>query len=176
MVLPPFYAYRMVGDGAEGSRRHGSPGSGGKMLVVTAGTTNEAAIKAFNEKYKLGMSLVSTRGHEESFGLLAAGKADAFATDDVLLYGLMARHKADATLMVVGDFLTYEPYGIMYRKNDPQMRDVVTRAFDNMAQSRDFIEYYHKWFLRPTPTGERVDLPISLQLSEALRVLGIDDF
>ena len=148
----------------------------GKVLVVTAGTTNEAAMKALSEKYKLGMNLISARDHEESFSLLAAGKADAFATDDVLLYGLIARHKADVTLMVVGDFLTYEPYGIMFRKNDPQMRDVVTRAFDNMAQNRDFIEYYHKWFLRPTPTGERIDLPISLQLSEALRVLGIDDF
>jgi glutamate/aspartate transport system substrate-binding protein len=148
----------------------------GKVLVVTAGTTNEAAMKALNDKYKLGINIITARDHEESFGLVAAGKADAFATDDVLLYGLIARHKADETLMVAGDFLTYEPYGIMYRKDDPQMKDVVTRAFDAMAQNRDFIEYYHKWFLRPTPTGERIDLPISLQLSEALRVLGIDDF
>jgi len=149
---------------------------GGKVLVVTAGTTNETAMKALNDKYKVGMNIISARDHEESFSLVSAGKADAFATDDVLLYGLIARHKADATLMVVGDFLTYEPYGIMYRKDDPQMKDVVARAFDTMAQNRDFIEYYHKWFLRPTPTGERIDLPISLQLSEALRVLGIDDF
>jgi glutamate/aspartate transport system substrate-binding protein len=148
----------------------------GKVLVVTAGTTNEAAMRALNEKYKLKINIVSARDHEESYSLVASGKADAFATDDVLLYGLIARHKSGADMMVVGDFLTYEPYGIMYRKDDPQMHDVVTQAFDRMAQDRDLVEFYHKWFLRPTPTGERVDLPISLQLSEALRVLGVDDF
>ena len=27
----------------------------------------------------------------------------------------IARHEADADLIVVGDFLTYEPYGLMFR-------------------------------------------------------------
>jgi len=53
--------------------------------------------------------------------MLAAGQADAFATDDVLLYGLVAARAAQATMAVVGDFITYEPYGIMFRRDDPQM-------------------------------------------------------
>src|SRR5262245_22654219 len=39
----------------------------GKTVVVTAGTTNEQALKAFNDKQKLGMKLVSARDHAESF-------------------------------------------------------------------------------------------------------------
>ena len=38
------------------------------------------------------------------------------------------------------------------------------------------VETYHKWFLRPTPTGEFLDVPLSLQLTESLRALGADDF
>jgi glutamate/aspartate transport system substrate-binding protein len=34
---------------------------GGKTLVVTSGTTNEAAMKQLNNKYKLGMTIVSAR-------------------------------------------------------------------------------------------------------------------
>ena len=38
------------------------------------------------------------------------------------------------------------------------------------------VATYHKWFLQRTPTGELINLPISLQLTEALRALGVDDF
>jgi glutamate/aspartate transport system substrate-binding protein len=108
--------------------------------------------------------------------MLVAGKADAFATDDVLLAGFIAANKAQATLAVVGDYITYEPYGIMFRKDDPQMADAVSRAFTTLAQTGSLVAAYHKWFLQPTPTGEFLDLPMSLQLTESLRALGIDEF
>lgn len=148
----------------------------GKTLVVTAGTTNETAMKLLNEKYKLGVNIVSAPDHEQSYDLLAEGKADAFATDDVLLYGFIARKKAETTMAVVGDFITYEAYGLMFRKGDPEMAAAVTRAYSVMAEDGQLVANYHKWFLQRTPTGELIDLPISLQLTEAWRALGVDDF
>ncbi|WP_158812980.1 amino acid ABC transporter substrate-binding protein [Methylocapsa sp. S129] len=148
----------------------------GKTLVVTAGTTNEIAMKLLNDKYKLGIAIVSARDHEESYTMLADGKADAFATDDVLLYGFIARKQSQATMAVVGDFITYEAYGLMFRKDDPQMASAVARAYSVMAQDGHLVANYHKWFLQRTPTGELIDLPISLQLTEAWRALGVDDF
>ena len=106
--------------------------------------------------------------------MLASGKADAFATDDVLLYGFIAVNKAQATLEVVGDFLTYEPYGVMFRKDDPQMRAAVDHAFAVMAQTGTLVATYRRWFLEPAPTGEVIDLPMSLQLTESFRALGVD--
>jgi glutamate/aspartate transport system substrate-binding protein len=148
----------------------------GKVLVVTAGTTNETAMKLLNQKYKLGIKIISAPDHEQSYNLLADGKADAFATDDVLLYGFIARKKAEATMAVVGDFITYEAYGLMFRKDDPQMAAAVARAYSVMAQDGKLVATYHKWFLQATPSGENIDLPISLQLTEAWRALGVDDF
>jgi ABC-type amino acid transport substrate-binding protein len=146
-----------------------------KVVVVTAGTTNETAIKALNEKNKLGMNIISARDHEESYSLVASGKAEAFATDDVLLYGLIARHKADADLMVVGEFLSFDPYGLMFRKDEPQLAEAVRRAFEVIAKNRDLVEIYHKWFVRQTPTGERIGLAMNAQLSEIFRALGVED-
>jgi glutamate/aspartate transport system substrate-binding protein len=148
----------------------------GKTLVVTSGTTNETAMRSLNEKYKLGINIITGHDHEESYGLLADGKADAFATDDVLLYGFIARKKAEATMAVVGDFITYEAYGIMFRKDDPQMAAAVLQAFSVMARTGTLVATYHKWFLQPTQTGEFINVPLSLQLTEALRALGVDDF
>jgi len=148
----------------------------GKILVVTAGTTNETAMKRLNEKYKLGITIVSAKDHDASYGLLDEGKADAFATDDVLLSGFVSSRKAEATMAVVGDFITYEPYGLMYRKDDPLMAAAVARAFSTMARTRTLFGAYQTWFLQTTPTGELLNLPISPQLAETFRVLGADDF
>jgi glutamate/aspartate transport system substrate-binding protein len=148
----------------------------GKRLVVTSGTTNEAAMHLLNDKYHLGITIRSAPDHQQSYALLTSGQADAFATDDVLLYGFIAANKAQQSLEVVGDFLTYEPYGIMFRRDDAQMRAAVDRAFAVMAQTGVLVATYHKWFLQPTPTGDLLNLPMSLQLTESFRALGIDDF
>jgi glutamate/aspartate transport system substrate-binding protein len=147
----------------------------GKTLVVTSGTTNQAAMVQLNEKYKLGITIVAARDHEESYSMLAEGKADAFATDDVLLQGFIISKNVAATMEIVGDFITYEPYGIMFRKDDPQMADAVARAFAFMAQSRRLSETYRKWFLDRMPTGELLNLPLSVQLAETFRNLGMPD-
>jgi glutamate/aspartate transport system substrate-binding protein len=148
----------------------------GKTLVVTSGTTNEAAMHLLNDKYKLSINIIAGKDHQESYDMLVSGKAAAFATDDVLLAGFIAVNQAQGTLAVVGDFITYEPYGIMFRKNDPEIADAVDRAFATMAQTGALVATYHKWFLQPTPTGEFLDLPLSLQLTESLRALGVDEF
>ncbi|WP_020178199.1 amino acid ABC transporter substrate-binding protein [Methylopila sp. M107] len=147
----------------------------GKTVVVTAGTTNEKALRALNDKNKLGLNIVTAPDHEQSYAMAASGQADAFATDDALLYGLIARHKAEKDLMVVGGFLSYDPYGLMFRKDDPQMARAVGRTFASMAENRDLIEAYHRWFERRTPSGEEISLPMSAQLSEVFRTMGMDD-
>jgi len=148
---------------------------GGKTLVVTSGTTNEAAMKQLNDKYRLGINIVSARDHDGSYAMLVDGKADAFSTDDVLLYGFIASKKSGATLAVVGDFITYEPYGLMFRRADPLMADAVTRAFTTMAQTRMLAATYRRWFLQPAPTGELLNLPMSVQLAEVFRGMGAED-
>ncbi len=147
----------------------------GKIVVVTAGTTNEQVMKSLNEKSKVGMTIISARDHGESFSLVAAGKADAFATDDVLLSGFIARNKAEADMIVVGEFLSYDPYGIMYRRDDAPMAAAVRTTFEKMAVNRDLIEMYHRWFERATPTGETLNLAMSPQLSELFRAMGMQD-
>jgi len=143
----------------------------GKTVVVTKGTTNEQAIRNADAKFALGLTILVSPDHEQSYQMLADGKADAFATDDILLYGLIARHKSQDRFRVAGDYLSYDPYGIMFRKGDPQLADVVERAFHKLGSNRDLIPLYNKWFTSRLPTGERLNVAISPQLEEAFRVL-----
>src|ERR1700704_529735 len=143
----------------------------GKTVVVTKGTTNEQAMHTLDKKFSLSLTIVTSPDHEQSWQVLVDGKADAFATDDILLYGLIARHKAQDKYKVVGDYLSYDPYGIMFRKSEPQLTAVVERAFRKLGSNRDLIPLYNKWFVARLPTGEKLNVAISPQLEEAFRVL-----
>jgi glutamate/aspartate transport system substrate-binding protein len=143
----------------------------GKTVVVTKGTTNEQAMHAVDGKLGLGLNIVAAPDHDQSYQMLADGKVDAFATDDILLYGLIARHKSQDKFRVTGDYLSYDPYGIMFRKGEPQLAAVVERTFRKLATNHDLIPLYNKWFVSRLPTGERLNVAISPQLEEAFKVL-----
>lgn len=143
----------------------------GKTVVVTKGTTNEQAMHNVDKKFSLGLNVVTSPDHEQSYQMLVDGKADAFATDDILLYGLIARHKSQDKFKVSGEYLSYDPYGIMFRKGEPQLAAVVERTFRKLGSNRDLIPLYNKWFVGRLPTGEKLNVAISPQLEEAFKVL-----
>jgi len=142
----------------------------GKTVVVTKGTTNEQAMRNV-DKFALGLNIVASPDHEQSYQMLVDGKADAFATDDILLYGLIVRHKSQDRFRVTGEYLSYDPYGIMFRKGEPQLTAVVERTFRKLGSNRDLIPLYNKWFVARLPTGEKLNVAISPQLEEAFKVL-----
>jgi glutamate/aspartate transport system substrate-binding protein len=143
----------------------------GKTVVVTKGTTNEQAMHNADKKFSLGLNIVTSPDHEQSYQMLSDGKADAFATDDILLYGLIARHKSQDKFRVTGDYLSYDPYGIMFRKGEPQLSAVVERTFRKLGSNHDLIPLYNKWFVARLPTGERMNVAISPQLEDAFRAM-----
>ena len=145
----------------------------GKTVVLTRGTVQAQAIPRLAERQKLGIKFVTTEDHRQSFELLASGKADAFANDDVQLYGVLAETKSGGTYRVVGDFLTYADYALMLRKDDPEFAAVVELAFARLAGSREIVAIYEKWFLKPLPSGVRLNLPMSPHLEELFRVQGL---
>ncbi len=144
----------------------------GRKVIVTRGTTNAQALQTLDQKFKLGVTLIESPDHEESYRMLADGRADAFATDDVLLYGLIAQHRAQSQFKVVGEFLSYDPYGIAYRRDEPELHEAVERAFRNLVVARDIGPIYAKWFESRLPNGERFNIPMGPQLEEAFNVLG----
>src|SRR5438128_10904491 len=143
----------------------------GKTVVVTKGTTNEQAMHTIDRKFSLGLNIVTSPDHEQSYQMLVDGKADAFATDDILLYGLIARHKTQDKFKVTGEYLSYDPYGIMFRKGEPQLTAVVERTFRKLGSNRDLIPLYNKWFVGRLPTGEKLGVSISPQLEEAFKAM-----
>jgi ABC-type amino acid transport substrate-binding protein len=143
----------------------------GKTVVVTAGTTNEQSMRDIAKKFKIDFRLVVSPDHAQSFAQVVEGRADAFATDDVLLYGLIAQNMAQGKYVVIGEFLSYDPYGIMYRKGDAQLERLVNTTFHDLAEDGEVERQYKRWFLKRLPSGASIDLPMSPQLETLVRAM-----
>ncbi|MBL8416234.1 MAG: amino acid ABC transporter substrate-binding protein [Propionivibrio sp.] len=145
----------------------------GKTVVFTRGTVHAEWMPKLAERQKLAITFVSGADHDESFGILASGKADAFANDDVQLYGMIAETRTNKQYRVVGDFLTYADYALMFRKDDPQFAEVVERTFTKLSGTRTISAIYHKWFIGPLPSGVRLNMPMSPHMEELFKVQGL---
>lgn len=141
----------------------------GKTVVATAGTTNASAIEDLSTRFNLGVKLIRARDHADAFEVLRHGGADAYAGDDVLLYGFLAHYNAGKQFIVTSEFLSYDPYGIMLRRGDPQFAAVVDRAVRGLITSGDLERLYKQWFLNRLPTGERLGIPMSAQLEDIIQ-------
>ena len=65
---------------------------------------------------------------------------------------------------MIGDLLSHDPYGPMYRKGHPAFAAVVDRTFAHLAETRRILQTYSRWFLDRLPTGERLGRPTAPQL------------
>ena len=144
----------------------------GKSIAVVEGTTNETAMKSIDAKEKLALKLVQFRDHDQAFAALVGGKVDAWAGDDALLYAQAAEAGRSRDFAVLPQYLSYDPYGLMFRKNDPAFEQLVKRAFENLAESRELARIYDQWFLHKLPSGHTLGLAMSPQLQSIFESLG----
>jgi polar amino acid transport system substrate-binding protein len=144
--------------GAQLLVKKGSPIKGvrdvaGKRIGAQQGSTNE---KVLREKHHQAQ-LVVFPDQPAAFTALAQGKIDAYTNDGVQLAGLKAKAPNPADWDVVGEFFTYEPYGMAMRKGDSDFRNLVDFTLMEALESGEYQKLYDKWF---GPRGE-VPYPLS---------------
>jgi ABC-type amino acid transport substrate-binding protein len=147
----------------------------GKTVVASAGTTNGEAMRRLASRGTPSFNVVDAPDLPAAYDTLTAGKADAFASDDILLSGMISTRPDGKQFHVVGEFLSYEPYAIMLRKDDPDFADLVKHSFERMASEGTLHGLYNRWLTSSLPTGENLDLPMSAHLAEMYRLLGEPD-
>lgn len=119
---------------------------GGKKIAVIAGTTNESAIQAQLKRRLLSATVVPFKSRDEAFAALQEGKADAFASDRLLLVGSVARAKDQKDLVLLPDELSFEPYGIVLPRGDTTLRLAVNTGLAQLYSSGQVLEIFRRWF------------------------------
>lgn len=118
----------------------------GKAIALAQGTTNERAIKAAIEQNGLDVKILPVRDHAEGMLSLETDRVDAYSTDHILLFGLISKSKTPDDFIVVGDFLSFDPYAIMVRRDDSAFELVGKKALASVMRTGEIFDIYSKWF------------------------------
>jgi glutamate/aspartate transport system substrate-binding protein len=140
--------------GAQFLVKKGSPIRGiqnieGKRIAAQQGSTNARIIR---EKAPRAV-LREFPDQPAAFQALVQGQVDAYTNDGIQLAGLKAKAPNPGQWEIVGEFFSYEPYGMAMRKNDADFRSVVNAGLMEGIESGKYFEIYDKWF------GQKGELP-----------------
>jgi polar amino acid transport system substrate-binding protein len=146
--------------GAQFLVKKGSPLTGidtiaGKRIAAQQGSTNARIIR---ERVPTAQ-LREFPDQPSAFQALAQGQVDAYTNDGIQLAGLVAKAPNPGEWAIVGDFYSYEPYGMAMRKNESDFRHLVNVGLMEAVESGKYFELYDKWF---GPKGE-VPYPLTAE-------------
>jgi ABC-type amino acid transport substrate-binding protein len=133
----------------EGSPIRGIQDIAGKRVGTQQGSTNERALR---EKGFQTQEVIFP-DQAAAFTALVQGRVDTYTNDGIQLWGLKYKAPNPNEWKVVGDFYTYEPYGMAMRKNDSDFRAVVNNALMEAIEGGEYFKIYDKWF------GPKSDTP-----------------
>ena len=133
--------------GAQFLVKKGSPIKGlqsiaGKRIAAQQGSTNAKLIRERVPNAKL----LEFPDQPAAFQALAQGQVQAYTNDGIQLAGLRAKAPKPDDYALVGEFFSYEPYGMAMRKNDSDFRQAVNAGLMNAIASGLYFEIYDKWF------------------------------
>ncbi|HVO95042.1 MAG TPA: transporter substrate-binding domain-containing protein [Terriglobales bacterium] len=153
--------------GAQFLVKKGSPIKGiqtiaGRRIAAQQGSTNAKILRERAPTAKL----LEFPDQPAAFQALVQGQVQAYTNDGIQLAGLKAKAPKPEDWAVVGEFYSYEPYGMALRKNDSDFRQAVNIGLMDAIASGLYFEIYEKWF---GPQGE-VPYPLAPETKRFLQM------
>jgi len=153
--------------GAQFLVKKGSPIKGiqtiaGRRIAAQQGSTNARIVRERAPTAKL----LEFPDQPAAFQALAQGQVQAYTNDGIQLAGLKAKAPKPDDWAVVGEFYSYEPYGMAMRKNDSDFRQAINTGLMDAIASGLYFEIYDKWF---GPKGE-VPYPLTADTKRFLQM------
>jgi ABC-type amino acid transport substrate-binding protein len=124
----------------------GVPDLAGKRIAVIPGTTTETALTKFLKDQFVTVEFVHVKDHLQGLAALDKGEVEAFASDRGILIGIAVTSRDPARYGLANVLFSYEPYGLMMRRNDAAFRLAVNRALAALYRSGEVVQIYEKWF------------------------------
>jgi glutamate/aspartate transport system substrate-binding protein len=116
-----------------------------KRVGVIPNTTTEKALAAALVAASVQATVTPVGEVAEGLRGLEEGRLDAYASDRILLAGLLATAKHPAKLRLSGEFFSYEPYALMLRRGDNAFQAQVNRTLSTLYRS-GLVPIYERWF------------------------------
>ena len=118
----------------------------GKRVGIVANTTTEKALTSALGAASIKAQMIAVPDHRDGLQGLEEGKLDAYASDHLLLAGLLANAKDRTKLRMSGELFSYEPYALMMRRGDNAFQAQVNRTLSALYRSNGIVLIYERWF------------------------------
>jgi ABC-type amino acid transport substrate-binding protein len=118
---------------------------GGKRIAVIPETTTERILAEGLKAQSVTATIVPVKDHAQGLAAVDEGRADVFVSDRGVLAGVAFTSKDPKRFALSRNALSYEPYGLMMRRNDAAFRLVVNRALAELYRSGAIIPIYERW-------------------------------
>lgn len=116
----------------------------GKRVGVIPNTTTDKALAAALAGASIQATVIPVAEHGEGLRGLEEGRLDAYASDRLLLAGLLTTARNPAKIRLSGEFFSYEPYGLMMRRGDNAFQAQVNRTLSRLYRS-GLVQIYERW-------------------------------
>lgn len=141
----------------------------GKNVALTSASTSVTLLGQREQDQKFETKKLMSPDHASSWLLVTTGRASAFVMDDILLAGMVANSAKPDDYVILDEALRVEPYGLMFRKDDPQFKALVDRTLASLVKSGEMQTLYAKWFMSPIPPKNvNLNFPMTQALKDAL--------
>ncbi|MDJ0812176.1 MAG: amino acid ABC transporter substrate-binding protein [Woeseiaceae bacterium] len=126
----------------------GISGLAGKKIGVAKGTTTVEELQAYLDDQLIDAEVVIVEDRDVGKRMLDRGEIDALASDQIVLIGQIIESIEPRRYALDNEIFSYEPYGLVLRRNDADFRLVVNRSIAKLYRSGAHADIFYKWIGR----------------------------
>ena len=127
----------------------------GKSVAVVRAASTAIALGAYLSESLIDARVVTVETLDIGMDMLSKGEVDAVAGDQIGLIGKLMQHRDPQSFTMSQDMYSYEPYGLIVRRDDSDVRLAANRALARLYRTGQYKALYNKWFgrsgVRPSP-------------------------
>ncbi len=127
----------------------------GKKVGAVKDTTTVELLRENLQQNLIDANVVIVGSREEAMNRLNRGDIDAYASDQIVLIGQIIEATNPQRYSLLDETFSYEPYGLVVRRNDADFRLVANKAITQIYRSGQHIQIFNRWIgrigIRPPP-------------------------
>ena len=121
---------------------------GGKKVGVIKDTTTVEQLRNHLAENAIEAEVVVVANRSEGMQKLNEGSVHALASDQIVLIGQVIQSKEPTRYSLMAEIFSYEPYGLVVRRNDADFRLLVNRALSELYRDGEHTDIFYKWIGR----------------------------
>jgi ABC-type amino acid transport substrate-binding protein len=123
----------------------------GKRIAVITGTTTEKVLKETLARRAIKATVTTVKTRDEGLRLLDQKKVDGFASDRIVLIGVVLTSKTQGAFKLLEEDFSVEPYALAIPRGDHEFRLAVNRVLARLYRTGEIQKIYEQWLGRLGP-------------------------